>query len=66
MDASAFKARREALGYTQAQLAVALDVGIRTIRRWEYGDAQTPRVAELALRYLAGETRPEPEAPAHE
>lgn len=41
---------------TQQQLADDLDVHVRTIVRWVGGD-KIPRVADLAMRYLADNYR---------
>jgi transcriptional regulator with XRE-family HTH domain len=48
-----FKKLRESAGHTQASLAVAMGVHLRTVWRWELGETVIPRVVELALRYVA-------------
>ncbi len=48
-----FKKLREAAGHTQASLAVAMGVHLRTVWRWELGETVIPKVVELALRYVA-------------
>jgi len=41
----------------QSDLGALLDVSERGIRRWENGEVDVPKLAELALRYLATEKR---------
>lgn len=48
-----FKKLREAAGHTQATLAEAMGVHLRTVWRWELGETIIPKVVELALRYVA-------------
>jgi DNA-binding XRE family transcriptional regulator len=48
-----FKMLREATGHTQASLANAMGVHLRTVWRWELGETIIPKVVELALRYVA-------------
>jgi DNA-binding XRE family transcriptional regulator len=48
-----FKKLRETVGYTQASLAVAMGVHLRTVWRWELGETIIPKVVELALCYVA-------------
>jgi transcriptional regulator with XRE-family HTH domain len=48
-----FKRIREAAGHTQASLAEAMGVHLRTVWRWELGETVIPKVVELALRYVA-------------
>ena len=43
----------EAAGHTQASLAEAMGVHLRTVWRWELGETIIPKVVELALRYVA-------------
>ncbi len=50
-----FRELREKIGYTQSILSREMDVTIRTITRWETDDSPIPKMAELALRYLAAE-----------
>ena len=47
-----FKRLRESAGHTQASLAVAMGVHVRTVWRWELGETIIPNVVELALRYI--------------
>jgi DNA-binding transcriptional regulator YiaG len=48
-----FKKLRQSISYSQARLAKELGVFVRTVTRWETGEFPIPKVAELALRYLA-------------
>jgi len=48
-----FKKLRQAAGHTQASLAEAMGVHLRTVWRWELGETIIPKVVELALRYVA-------------
>jgi putative zinc finger/helix-turn-helix YgiT family protein len=48
-------ARRE-LGWTQEQLAKALNVGIASIKRWETGQIQTPAMDKLLRQAFKGQT----------
>jgi excisionase family DNA binding protein len=48
-----FKKMRESAGHTQASLADAMGVHLRTVWRWELGETIIPKVVELALRYVA-------------
>jgi len=48
-----FKKLRETAGHTQASLAAAMGVHLRTVWRWELGETIIPKVVELALRYVA-------------
>ena len=48
-----FKKLRESAGHTQASLAAAMGVHLRTVWRWELGETIIPKVVELALRYVA-------------
>jgi DNA-binding XRE family transcriptional regulator len=47
-----FKRLRKSVHYSQAKLAEKLDLYIRTISRYETGELNIPKVAELALRYI--------------
>lgn len=58
MTGDEFSRLRERIGYTQATLAKELDISIRTLTRWETGVIEVPRIAELALRYLAEKSIP--------
>jgi len=44
---------RESLKLNQAGLAKELNVQRSTVSRWESGEVAIPKVAELAVRYLA-------------
>ena len=57
MTGKQFKKLRESIGYTQAKLAKELDHYIRTVSRWETGELPVPKVAELALRFIADRAR---------
>jgi DNA-binding transcriptional regulator YiaG len=48
---------RENTKLKQGELGVLMDVSERGIRRWEKGEIEIPKIAELALRYLANEKR---------
>lgn len=43
---------RDATGYSQGQLAKALDVSVVTVSRWETGTRSVPSFLMLALRQL--------------
>lgn len=47
------RATRARLTMTQAALAAALAVDVRTIKRWEAGTIPIPRTVELALSTLS-------------
>ena len=53
MNGSEFKKLRESIGYTQASLSKEIDVTIRSLTRWETGETPIPKIAELALKYVA-------------
>lgn len=55
MSGDEFRKLRKAMGLKQAELSTLMDVSERGIRRWEKGEIEIPRIAELALRHLAGE-----------
>jgi DNA-binding XRE family transcriptional regulator len=50
---SGFKKLRETIGHTQASLSKEIDVTIRSLTRWETGETPIPKIAELALKYIA-------------
>ena len=52
-----FRKLRESAGYTQVELAKALGVYVRSISRWETGEFPVPKMAELALRYIADQVK---------
>jgi len=41
------------MGLSQDELSEKIDVSARGVRRWENGEVAIPKIAELALRYLA-------------
>ena len=51
-----FKKLRQDAGHTQASLAKAMGVHLRTVWRWELGETIIPKVVELAIRYVAEHT----------
>ena len=55
-----FKKLREIAGHTQASLAIAMGVHLRTVWRWELGETIIPKVVELALRYIAEHKKKSP------
>jgi len=44
---------RKRLGLTQAELATALSIDLRTVQRWEGGERSIPPYLALALKALA-------------
>ena len=52
-----FKKLRQSVGYSQVQLAKEFGVYVRSISRWETGEFPVPRMAELALRYIADQVK---------
>jgi len=52
-----FKELRKRAGHTQASIAKAMGVHIRTVTRWEIGEWPVPRVVELALRYIGDKAK---------
>ena len=52
MKAENLKKIRERLDMTRAQLAHALEVNERTVRRWENDETKIPRTVELALKEI--------------
>jgi len=52
-----FKKLRESIEYSQARLSTEMDVTIRSLTRWETGEVAIPKIAELALRYIADRTK---------
>ena len=46
------RAAREALGMTQAQLAVAMGCGPRAVQTWESGERNISATARLALAFM--------------
>lgn len=52
MSPEAVKRLREKKGLTQAEVAQALKVTIRTVSRWETGTRKVSHIAEMALQGL--------------
>jgi len=52
MTSREFKTMRLSKHYSQSQLAREFDVDVGTISRWERGEIQIPRLAEIALTSL--------------
>ena len=57
MSGEEFRKLRTAMNLKQAELGALLDVSERGIRRWENGEVDIPKLAELALRYLVEKHR---------
>jgi DNA-binding transcriptional regulator YiaG len=57
MPPSEFKQLRKSTGLSQSQLGRELDLYVRTVSKYENGDLVIPRVTELALRYVAQQTK---------
>jgi DNA-binding transcriptional regulator YiaG len=53
MSGDEFRKVRKAMGLSQDELSKIIDVSARGVRRWENGEVAIPKIAELALRYLA-------------
>jgi DNA-binding XRE family transcriptional regulator len=51
-----FKKLRAVAGYSQVTLAKAMDVGLRTIGRWE-NSKTVPKVVEFALHWIIDQKR---------
>ena len=47
-----FRKLRESMDYSQAQLGKLMDTSGRTVRRWENGEIQIPKMAEMALELI--------------
>ncbi len=54
-----FTKLRRSIDYTQARLSKEMDVTIRSLTRWETGEVAVPKIAELALRYIADRPKKE-------
>jgi len=52
-----FTKLRRSIDYTQARLSKEMDVSIRSLTRWETGEVAVPKIADLALRYIADRTK---------
>ncbi len=52
-----FTKLRRSIDYTQARLSKEMDVTIRSLTRWETGEVAVPKIAEIALRYIADRTK---------
>lgn len=65
MNGRQIRAARERMGWTQADLAAAVGVGMRTVGNWERGDT-VPKNRMAKLQHLFGlpagddDTRPDP------
>ena len=57
MSGDEFRKVRKAMGLSQDALSKMIDVSTRGVRRWENGEVAIPKIAELALRYLAEQSR---------
>ena len=57
MSGTEFRKLRKAMGLSQGELSQRIDVSERGVRRWENGEVPIPKIAELALRYLAEKNR---------
>ncbi len=57
MSGDEFRKVRTAMGLSQEALSKMIDVSERGIRRWENGEVPIPKIAELAMRYLAEKHR---------
>jgi DNA-binding transcriptional regulator YiaG len=57
MSGNEFRKLRKAMGLSQGELSQRIDVSERGVRRWENGEVPIPKIAELALRYLAEKNR---------
>lgn len=55
MSGNEFRKVRKAMGLKQNELGSLMDVSERGIRRWEKNEVRIPKIAELALLYLAKE-----------
>jgi transcriptional regulator with XRE-family HTH domain len=53
MSGDQFRKLRESIEYSQAMLSKEIDVSIRGISRWENDEVSIPKIAELALKYIA-------------
>jgi transcriptional regulator with XRE-family HTH domain len=62
MTGDQFAQLRFELDWTQQEVAARLGVTRFTVSRWE-GQEEVPRMAELALRYLARDLRADPDGP---
>ena len=56
MTSNQYKATRERLGMTQAQLAAKLGVTVLTVKRRERDGAKIGREAEIAIKALTKQT----------
>lgn len=52
MKSTDFRKKRLALALSQQALADELDIGLRTVIRWEMGHWPVPKMAELAMEWL--------------
>jgi len=63
MTPSGFAKLRKSIGYSQSQLAREMGLYVRSISRWETGEIPLPKIAELALLYLAEQRKKQPVKP---
>lgn len=52
MDGKTLKRRREALGYSQSELAALLHIHTMTVSRWERGQHKVPESVALVIKSL--------------
>jgi DNA-binding transcriptional regulator YiaG len=57
MSGDEFRKLRTSMDLKQNELGALLDVSDRGIRRWEKNEVDIPKIAELALLYLANQKR---------
>jgi len=53
MTGKEFRKLRTSAGYSQAKLCRELGVAVRTMTRWETDETRIPKMAWLALKYVA-------------
>lgn len=59
MEGAELKQRREAVGYSQGDMAALLGVHTMTLSKWEREVLPVPLYIELALRTIEREKRPQ-------
>lgn len=52
MDSKEFHAARERLKMTWHELAAALQIGVRSVSRYEHGERRIPEPVAMAMRLL--------------